>query len=283
MSEAPETQRLQKFLARAGVASRRACEELIVAGRVSVDGAVVNTLGTKVDPTSQTICVDGKPISLPELSTTIMLHKPAGYVTTMEDPQGRPTVADLVPTDHYPGLYPVGRLDTDTTGLLLFTTDGELGNGLLHPRHHVAKRYLFLVEGTPSDEDLERLRQGIQLSDGRTQPAEVSLAYNDEACAIKDAIGYDDFASGQRKRHGGKRRREQMEKEGSFGSIILHEGRKRQVRRMFETIGHPVVALHRDRFGPLSLDGLKRGFWRELRADELDELKALTGEAHASC
>ena len=129
--------RLQKFLARAGVASRRHAEELIAAGRVTVNGARVTEMGVKVDPAADMVAVDGAPVALPEENVTFLLHKPAGYVTTMSDPQGRSTVAELVPTDRFPGLFPIGRLDFDTTGLLLFSTDGELGNGLLHPRHHV--------------------------------------------------------------------------------------------------------------------------------------------------
>ena len=139
--------RLQKFLARAGAASRRGSENLMTAGRVTVNGQVVTELGSKVDPLVDEVAVDGVPVYLAQGPVTIMLHKPAGYVTTMSDPQGRPTVAELVPTDRFPGLFPIGRLDFDTTGLLLFSTDGELGNGLLHPRHHVEKRYLALVNG----------------------------------------------------------------------------------------------------------------------------------------
>ena len=155
--------RLQKFLARAGAASRRGSENLMTAGRVTVNGQVVTELGSKVDPLVDQVAVDGVPVRLEGGPVTIMLHKPAGYVTTMSDPQGRPTVAELVPTDRFPGLFPIGRLDFDTTGLLLFSTDGELGNGLLHPRHHVEKRYLALVNGKPTPEQLGQLEQGIQL------------------------------------------------------------------------------------------------------------------------
>ena len=181
--------RLQKFLARAGVASRRHAEELIVAGRVMVNGQPAE-LGCSVDPGSDEIRVDGgAPVRLAEGDVTIMLHKPAGYVTTMDDPQGRATVADLVPADRFPGLFPVGRLDRDTTGLLLFTTDGELGNALLHPRRHVEKRYLALVEGTPDAKALERLRRGVVLSDGMTLPARAELLRGGDAQKAARAIG----------------------------------------------------------------------------------------------
>uniref|UniRef100_UPI0022E1E4E4 pseudouridine synthase n=1 Tax=Eggerthella sinensis TaxID=242230 RepID=UPI0022E1E4E4 len=146
--------RLQKFLARAGAASRRGSENLMTAGRVTVNGDVVTELGSKVDPLVDEVAVDGAVVRLADGPITLMLHKPAGFVTTMSDPQGRPTVAELVPTERYPGLFPIGRLDYDTTGLLLFSTDGELGNGLLHPKHHVTKRYLACVEGTPTEREL---------------------------------------------------------------------------------------------------------------------------------
>ena len=139
--------RLNRFLARCGLGSRRGCEDLIRAGRVSVNGETVRDLSVKVRVAVDSVLVDDKPVSLPDETVTIMLHKPAGYVTTMSDPQGRPCVADLVPEDEYPSLFPVGRLDTDTTGLLLFTTDGKLGHALLHPRHHVSKTYYALVAG----------------------------------------------------------------------------------------------------------------------------------------
>ncbi|MDO5791890.1 MAG: pseudouridine synthase, partial [Coriobacteriia bacterium] len=173
--------RLQKFLARAGAASRRGSENLMTAGRVTVNGQVVTELGSKVDPLVDQVAVDGVPVRLEGGPVTIMLHKPAGYVTTMSDPQGRPTVAELVPTDRFPGLFPIGRLDFDTTGLLLFSTDGELGNGLLHPRHHVEKRYLALVNGKPTPEQLAQLERGIQLDDGMTAPAKAALVEGAEA------------------------------------------------------------------------------------------------------
>ena len=230
--------RLQKFLARAGAASRRGAENLMTAGRVTVNGQVVTALGSKVDPLVDQVAVDGVPVRLEGGPVTIMLHKPAGYVTTMSDPQGRPTVAELVPTNRFPGLFPIGRLDFDTTGLLLFSTDGELGNGLLHPRHHVEKRYLALVNGKPTPEQLGQLEQGIQLDDGMTAPAKAALV------------------------------------EGAEAKRALREGRKRQVKRMLSAIKHGVLALHRDSFGPIELGDLPRGQWRELTPEEVAALHA---------
>lgn len=271
--------RLQKFLARAGVASRRHAEELIVSGRVTVDGAVAS-LGASVDPDACEVRVDGGAlISLASEHTTIMLHKPAGYVTTMDDPQGRATVADLVPTDRFPGIFPVGRLDRDTTGLLLFTTDGELGNALLHPRRHVEKRYVALVEGSPDSRALERLRRGVRLSDGMTLPARAELLRGEEASWAARAIGTGDGAGGISASHTGKRSRAVREKTGSYVLIGLREGRKREVRRMLEAVGHPVIALHRASFGPLELGNLTRGSWRELSDSEVCALcRACSGE-----
>lgn len=233
--------RLQKFLARAGVASRRASEKLIEAGRISVNGQVVTELGTKVDPEADEVRLDGAPVRKAAEAVTLMLNKPAGYLTSMKDPQGRPCVAQLVPLDEFPALYPLGRLDYDTTGLLLFSTDGELGNAVLHPSHHVDKTYRALVKGKPSEAALDRLRSGVVLDDGPTQPAEVRLA-------------------------GRKGKNVYVE-------IIIHEGRKRQVKRMCEAIGHPVLQLHRASFGPLELGDLPEGKYRVLSEQEVAALE----------
>ena len=233
--------RLQKFLARAGVASRRGSENLMTAGRVCVNGVVTTELGSKVDPLTDEVTVDGMPVELSDGSVTLMLHKPSGFITTMSDPHGRPCVASLVPVDRYPGLFPVGRLDFDTTGLLLFSTDGELGNGLLHPKHHVDKTYRALVDGVVKTADLEALERGVELDDGLTLPA------------VAELVGYRDSTSEVR--------------------ITIHEGRKRQVKRMFTHVGHPVLRLHRESFGPLSLGDLAEGEWRVLSADEVAALK----------
>lgn len=265
--------RLQKFLARAGVASRRGSENLMTAGRVTVNGRVVTELGSKVDPRVDEVAVDGRAVRLADGPVTLMLHKPAGYVTTMSDPQGRPTVADLVPTDRHPGLFPVGRLDADTTGLLLFSTDGELGNGLLHPKRHVTKRYLACVEGRPAERELARLRRGIDLDDGPTRPADVRLL---EGAAARRAERLLDMPPAAPPRSS-REYAAVCEGRAAARSIVrvaLCEGRKRQVKRMLAAVGHPVVALHRDSFGPLGLGGLPRGEWRELSAEEVAALHA---------
>lgn len=233
--------RLQKFLARAGVASRRASEKLIEAGRISVNGQVVTELGTKVDPEADEVRLDGAPVRKAAEAVTLMLNKPAGYLTSMKDPQGRPCVAQLVPLDEFPALYPLGRLDYDTTGLLLFSTDGELGNAVLHPSRHVDKTYRALVKGKPSEAALDRLRSGVVLDDGPTQPAEVRLA-------------------GRKGKN-------------AYVEIIIHEGRKRQVKRMCEAIGHPVLQLHRASFGPLELGDLPEGKYRVLSEQEVAALE----------
>lgn len=271
--------RLQKFLARAGVASRRHAEELIGAGRVAVNGEVVTEMGVKVDPAADVVAVDGAVVAPPAEDVTLMLHKPAGYVTTMSDPQGRPTVAELMAplVEAHPGLFPVGRLDADTTGLLLFTTDGELGNGLIHPRREVVKTYLALVEGVPAEDDLARLRAGIRLEEGMTRPAGARLLAGDEAARAARLIGDGPGSSGRRQRHGGRRSRAALEAAGAYVEVRIHEGRKRQVRRMFQAVDHPVIALHRVAVGPLELGGLPRGQVRALTESELAALRAAVG------
>lgn len=275
--------RLQKFLARAGVASRRGSEVLISTGHVCVNGARVTELGSKVDVDVDVVEVDGVRVELPRECVTIMLHKPAGYVTTMADPQGRPTVAELVPAGQgrFAGLYPVGRLDADTTGLLLFSTDGELGHALLHPRRHVVKRYLALVEGRPDARELTQLTRGVKLSDGMTLPAEVRVLEGAHERRAAQLIGCGASSSGNARRHTGKRSRAVLERAGacSYVEVGLREGRKRQVRRMLEAVGHPVVALHRQAFGPLDLGDLARGQWRELSQEEVEALQAASQAA----
>ena len=273
--------RLQKFLARAGVASRRGSENLMTAGRVSVNGVVVRELGSKVDPLVDEVAVDGKVVRLCDGSVTLMLHKPAGFITTMHDQRERPCVADLVPTDRFPGLFPIGRLDVDTTGLLLFSTDGELGNGLLHPRHHVAKTYIACVEGTPTDKELEALRQGVELDDGLTQPASADLLSREEQAWARSVMAM----PAQLVQGGAKVYREIMKERSqtrSFVRLIIKEGRYHQVKRMCAAIGHPVVALHRQALGPLSLGALERGRWRMVTDEELNLLKASIAPADDS-
>ncbi len=244
--------RLQRFLARAGVASRRGSEDLMTAGRVTVNGQIVRELGSKVDPLVDTVAVDGIEISLAAGATYIMLNKPANYVTTMRDPQGRPCVASLVPTDQYPGLFPVGRLDRDTTGLLLFTTDGDLAQNLLHPSFHVDKTYIALVDGIVHDHELEPLRQGVVLDDGPCQPAQCKIITEKDAVIVAPN-GLPTHTTAVR--------------------VIIHEGRKNQVKRMLGKIHHPVLRLHRSTFGPLDLTDVALGSWRLLTQNELDALK----------
>jgi 23S rRNA pseudouridine2605 synthase len=242
----PEGERLQKVLARAGLGSRRACEALIAAGRVTVDGGVA-VLGRRVDPDRDRIELDGVPVVTRADLVYYLLNKPARVVSTADDPEGRPTVVGLVPAE--PRVFPVGRLDWDTEGLLLLTNDGDLTNRLTHPRHGVEKEYLAEVDGVPTRGELRQLREGIDLEDGPTAPAEVQLVQEGDGIA---AI-----------------------------TIVVHEGRNRQVRRMCEAVGHPVRRLVRIRIGPVTDRKLAPGVWRELRPDEVRALYAATGEPEA--
>lgn len=230
--------RLQKFLARAGVASRRTSENFMTAGRVRVNGQVVTELGSKVDPLVDVVTVDGTEVKISDGPTTIMLNKPAGVITTMKAQSNRPIVADLVPTREFPGLYPIGRLDADTTGLLLFSTDGNLGNALLHPSKHVSKTYIATLDAPLGNRQADALRRGVELDDGPTQPAVV------------------EFADSSRR----------------VVRMTIHEGRYHQVKRMFEAVGRKVRKLHRASFGPLELGTLAPGKWRKLTQEEVDSL-----------
>lgn len=224
--------RLNAFLARAGVASRRGADDLIKAGRVTVNGEP-GQLNTVVGAHDR-VAVDGEEVARQRLRY-VLLHKPAAVVTTARDPQGRPTVVELVPAE--PRVVPVGRLDADTTGALLLTNDGQLAHRLAHPRYGVEKTYVAEVEDDPDDEALERLREGVELDDGRTAPA--------------------------RARRLGPGRVE----------LVLHEGRKHQVKRMLGAVGHPVTRLHRSAYAALTLDGLEPGAWRELTSAEVERLR----------
>lgn len=235
------------------------------AGRVRVNGVVVTELGSKVDPERDVVSVDGVVCRIEAQPFHLMLYKPAGYVTTMSDPQGRPTVADLVPTAEHPGLYPVGRLDQDTTGLLLFTTSGELGQALLHPSHHVTKHYVALVSGTPDARDLARLRAGVRLEEGAVSaPAKAELIGPDDPLFSLVA------PRGAGRTGGGE--------PNAVVGLSIHEGRKHQVKKMMQAVGHRVLRLHRDAFGPLHLSGVAEGGWRALSDAERAALEALCAE-----
>lgn len=250
--------RLQRYLARAGVASRRGSENLMTAGRVRVNGRVTTELGSKVDPLVDEVMVDGVLVQMANRPVYLVLNKPAGYLTTMKDPRGRPCVAQLVPRRRYPGLFPVGRLDRDTTGVLLFTTNGKAAQELLHPSKHVAKHYVALVDGTPSARDLERLARGIMLDDGPAQPAQAQVLGPSDAlfCAVAPEGALDNT---------------------SVVGITLREGRKHQVKRMLAAVGHKVLRLHRDAFGPVTVGSCEEGSWRLLSEAETSELERIVG------
>ncbi|MDW8319749.1 MAG: pseudouridine synthase [Armatimonadota bacterium] len=247
MSSRP--QRLQKILAQAGYGSRRACEQIILQGRVRVNGQVVTQLGARADPHTDVVEVDGKQIQTPAKHTYILLHKPAGVVTTRYDVHARRTVMDLLHGVTTP-VFPVGRLDADTTGLLLLTDDGDLAYRLVHPRYGVPKTYLVEVRGEIGEESIHRLRQGVLLEDGMTAPAQVQKI------------------------------RYLAPRQTTLLRFTIHEGRKRQVKRMCRAVGHPVVRLHRERLGPLTLGKLPTGAWRHLTEEEVAALRRAVGLPH---
>ncbi len=228
-------ERIQKVLARVGLGSRRVCEDLIADGRVRVNGRVA-ALGDRVDPEHDLVEVDGRHVGVRPDLVYYLLNKPAGVITTADDPQGRPTVVQLVPSE--PRVFPVGRLDGDTEGLLLLTNDGELAHRLTHPRFGVEKEYLAEVEGRPTRAALRTLREGVALEDGTTAPASVSAL------------------------------------DANLLRLVIHEGRNRQVRRMCEAVGHPVRRLVRVRIGPLADHRLAPGAWRPLTIEEVHALAA---------
>jgi pseudouridine synthase len=242
-------ERLQKLLSQAGVASRRASEQLMLAGRVTVNGTTIRELGTKADAMRDDIRVDGRRIPLPGCHRYLLLNKPRGYVTTRADPQQRPTVIDLIGIREY--IYPVGRLDFESEGLLLLTNDGELAARLTHPSHGVARVYEARVLGVPDDRDLARLARGVVIDGRRTQPADVTRPARGHE-AGRDVGGRATLL------------------------ITIREGRNRQVRKMCEAIGHPVDRLRRVAIGPIRDPRLKVGQWRELTAEEVRKLQAAT-------
>jgi 23S rRNA pseudouridine2605 synthase len=235
----PTGERLQKVMAKAGIGSRRVCEDLIAAGRVTVNGEPAE-LGRRIDPETDGLAVDGVPVATKEGLAYYLLNKPVGVVSTAHDPQGRPTVTEMVPPQ--PRVYPVGRLDADSEGLILLTNDGDLTFRLTHPSFGVEKEYLVQVNGVPKPGVIRRLREGVELEDGITAPAKVAQAGP-----------------------------------GTL-RITIHEGRKRQIRRMAESVGHPVLRLVRIRIGPLRTGPLGPGEWRPLAQDEVRALERATGK-----
>src|SRR5258708_6640114 len=238
-----QLERLARFLAHAGVASRRRAEELIAAGRVQVNGSAITTQGARIDPVRDQVCVDGKPVYAPARHVYLLLNKPIGYICTVHDPQGRSTVLDLLP----PGIrqlrvYPVGRLDINTSGLLLLTNDGDFALRLSHPSYAKEKHYEALVQGRPSAEVLTALRTGVVITEDNGRPYRTSLAH---VRLLRQADN------------------------NSWLALTIHEGRKRQVRRMLAVVGHPVLQLMRAGIGSLTLKGVPIGKWRYLTEAEV--------------
>lgn len=240
-------ERLSRFLAHAGIASRRHAEELIASGRVQVNSSIVTTQGMRINPDTDVVLVDGKPVRNTSKHMYLLLHKPIGYVSTVHDPQGRPTVLDLLPAELRDlRVYPVGRLDIDTSGLLLLTNDGDFALHLTHPRYSMQKHYQALVKGCLSESSLQDLRSGVTIIEDqgrshKTAPAEIRLL--------------------------------RVEGSDCWLSLTIHEGRKREVRRMLAAVGHPVLALVRVGIGPIELGDMPVGKWRFLTDEELKALQ----------
>ena len=241
------SERLQKVLARAGHGSRRSSEQIISSGRVTVNGATVTRLGTQVDVAVDIIAVDGIEIGQSVELAYLALHKPSGYVTTASDPQRRRTVMDLLPAGLPPHVLPVGRLDRDTEGLLIFTNDGELAHRLAHPRYQIEKQYLAQVQGKPSRQAIDSLRSGVVLGDRRTVPADADITEPPDGHTDRD--GY------------------------TWLRLVIHEGRKRQVRLMCAAVGHPVRILVRTRIDGIALGSLQKGDTRSLTSEEVLNLR----------
>jgi 23S rRNA pseudouridine2605 synthase len=273
-------ERLQKILSRAGIASRRASERLMIEGRVSVNGTTIRELGSKADPEHDDIRVDGRRIRLPDRHRYLLLNKPRGYVTTRSDPQERPTVLDLVGVRDY--IYPVGRLDFDSEGLLVLTNDGDLAARLTHPSHGLERVYEARVLGVPDERDLARLRRGIVLEGRPTRPAGVRLlggSHHPSASLRPAQARVDARARGLPGRGGAAPRatgRDRNRPATATLLITVREGRNRQVRKMCEAIGHPVDRLRRVAIGPIRDSRLKPGEWRELTPDEVKKLRRAT-------
>ena len=238
-------EQLQQLLAHAGVASRRKCAELVKSGRVTVNRSPTLHPGLKIDPMRDQVRLDGRVVEPPSAELHIMLHKPAGYLSTRSDPRGRRTVMELLDPGLARSVYPVGRLDRDATGLLLLSNDGELAHRLTHPRHHVPRAYEVEVEGQPDRQALDQLARGLMLEDGMTAPARLKV--------------------------------HRLSREGSRIKITLREGRKNQVKRMFAAVGHPVRSLRRVSFGSLHLGHMPPGTHRALRPAEVQALREAVG------
>ncbi|MDI3310913.1 MAG: pseudouridine synthase [Thermoanaerobacterium sp.] len=234
-------ERLQKYLAECGIASRRKCEQLILDGKVKVNGVTIRELGVKVDPNMDVIEYNGKTVTKVKQNIYIVLNKPVGYITTVKDQFGRPSVLDLININDR--VYPVGRLDYDTSGLLLLTNDGDLANKLMHPRHKIDKVYIAQIKGVPDKKKLDMFRNGLYIDNYKTAKAEIDI--------LKIVNG------------------------DSIVKIVIHEGRNRQIRRMCELIGHPVLKLKRIKIGNLDIGNLKVGQWRYLAQHEIEYLKKL--------
>ncbi len=240
-------ERLQKFLARAGVASRRGAEKLIVDGEIRVNGVVVKELGTKVDTVKDKVFYKGNLVKLEAQKVYYILNKPRGYISSVKDERGRKTVIDIL-SDVQERIFPIGRLDYNTEGLLLLTNDGDFMNKLLHPKYEIEKTYVAKIDGIISMDDVNKLARGVQLEDGKTAPADVYVDYIDKQAKV------------------------------SRVELTIHEGRNRQVRRMFKALGYEVKALKRIAFAGLTLRKLKRGQYRKLEEYELKKLRKLTGD-----
>jgi 23S rRNA pseudouridine2605 synthase len=234
-------ERLQKYLAECGIASRRKCEQLILDGKIKVNGTVIKNLGIKIDPDKDIVEYDGRVVAKVQHNIYIMLNKPTGFITTVKDQFGRPSVLDIIKIKDR--IYPVGRLDCDTSGLLLLTNDGDIANKLMHPKHEIDKVYIAKIRGIPDDKDLDRFRNGLLLDNRLTAKAKIEILkkINNDALV----------------------------------KIVIHEGRNRQIRRMCELIGHPVMTLKRIKIGDLELGNLKVRQWRYLSGEEVQYLKNL--------
>ncbi len=234
-------ERLQKYMAACGVASRRKCEEIIQEGRVRVNDIKITELGFKVDPTLDKVCIDLKPITLEKNKVYIALNKPEGYVSTVKDEKGRETILDIVKVKER--VFPIGRLDYNTSGLLLLTNDGDIYNKVIHPREEINKVYIAVIKEVPSDDEVRRFCNGVDIGDYITAKAEFKIIDTlDDKCKV---------------------------------SITIHEGKNRQVRKMCEAIGHPVLSLKRISVGKITLGNLKKGSWRYLNENEINYLKNL--------